>query len=40
MVGEALVQGGEEQEGPHGVFAGDGFAAHLHLEPKTKPHQL
>lgn len=36
----ALVQGGEEREGPHGPFAGKGSAAHLHPVPETKPHQL
>ena len=37
MVGEALVQGGEEQERPHGAFAGEGSAAHLHPMPETSP---
>lgn len=37
---EAVVQGGEEQEGPHESFAGEGSTAHLHPVPQTEPHQL
>lgn len=35
--GEALVQGGKEQEGPHGSFAGESSAAHLHPVHRLNP---